>query len=1234
MAIQLKFRKYLRVWAIASVLLIILALLFQFFYQNYNSPEHICGRMKSQIENTQISLNNNLRIFSQAYSKNNNISNSDFFRKPEKEGLVFLVFNNNELTDWSSNTVPVGTLFDSSLYSQKILFLNNGWYLTSKSEKDKTIIVGLQLIKNQYAFENDFLINKFSSAFNFPADINLSLTPGKYNITNSKQEFLFSISFARSDLFSESALLIIITIYLTALFCILSFIFTLYAGYKSIIKKRWLFWLLFTLDVIIIRVILFYFNIPPIIYRSQLFSPLFYASSGFLPSLGEFLIDTFFAVFLAGVFFKYWKPRLSVSNPEKWKTYLIVTGIYCIIALLYYWLVTLLISLVLNSNIVLNFHNILGFSQQGIISIIVASFLIITFFLLLARIEDLLRYAGKSNVSHLIIIAIIAFSFYLATHFSIQDRIVFSIFLFLIMAGNYLLMHKYYSFWPSRKATIYFLVIISGLCTYSLDRSKNDKEREERKFIAMRLSEDRDQLAEYFFSKIEQHIHNDDNLKLLLNQANSDPNSETRVIDYIKNTYFSNYWSKYSLQFTLCYPGKKLSVKPDNYIIDCSTYFSQLVDRIGQPTGSRELYHLNEGFDATNYIARLSFTPIRDKLLSVLNIYIEISSTNAPQDSGYPELLLDNSQKQSIPNIANYSYAIYTNGELVKNVGAYFYSFNQPTFKKTQDFRFFTQNGYNHLVHPINSNSVLILSRRNQSFVDIIAPFSYFFIILSFFFIIILLFQRGSIRIKLSNLSFKLKLQMALVAIILVATVGIGSITVYYLISINSNKNKDTLIEKLQTVLIELEDKFGSSIQLTPMLSDSLQGQLTKYSDAYFTDINIYDTKGILLTSSREAIFNEGLIGPMMNANAFSQLSRGRRTLFIQNENIGEYQYLSAYIPFRNNNNKLIGYLNLPYFSKQTSLRQEISTFILAFTNIYAILTALAVVIALIISNYITRPLKLIRDKLGKVKLGQLNEKIEWHREDEIGGLIAEYNRMIDELALSVDLLARSERESAWREMAKQVAHEIKNPLTPIKLSVQHLQKSWDEHTPDWEDRLNKFTKTLIQQIDTLSAIASEFSDFAKMPQTNNTDVELNSIIQAAITLFKNTPGISLNYHSPASPCYVWADEKQLLRVFNNLIKNSVQSIPHGKKGTIEVNIKSVNSEFIISIADNGMGIATNEQARIFSPNFTTKSGGSGLGLSIVLNIVKQAGGKIWFDSAEDKGSIFYVMLPAYFKSE
>jgi nitrogen fixation/metabolism regulation signal transduction histidine kinase len=292
---------------------------------------------------------------------------------------------------------------------------------------------------------------------------------------------------------------------------------------------------------------------------------------------------------------------------------------------------------------------------------------------------------------------------------------------------------------------------------------------------------------------------------------------------------------------------------------------------------------------------------------------------------------------------------------------------------------------------------------------------------------------------------------------------------------------------------------------------------------------------------------------------------------------------------------------------------------------------AIAIFLAILISRYITRPLQLIREKLRGISLGVSNEKIQWARKDEIGTLIAEYNRMIDELARSADMLAKSERESAWREMAKQVAHEIKNPLTPMKLSVQYLQKAWDEKSDDWEDRLRRFTQTIIEHIDTLSAIASEFSDFAKMPQKKERRLDLSEVIKKSIDLYSDIENIHFGFKSVPDPPYlVMADKNQLIRVFNNLIQNAVQAIGQNEEGSINISLDKDGQEFIISVADNGPGIPRDMVDKIFSPSFTTKSSGMGLGLALVRSIIVEAGGSVTFESSPDVGTTFFIRLPIY----
>jgi nitrogen fixation/metabolism regulation signal transduction histidine kinase len=314
-------------------------------------------------------------------------------------------------------------------------------------------------------------------------------------------------------------------------------------------------------------------------------------------------------------------------------------------------------------------------------------------------------------------------------------------------------------------------------------------------------------------------------------------------------------------------------------------------------------------------------------------------------------------------------------------------------------------------------------------------------------------------------------------------------------------------------------------------------------------------------------------------------------------------------------------------------LEKEISEFFVALINIYVLLFVLSVITAIFISNYITRPLKLIQNKLSNIKLGKTNELIEWQEKDEIGSLVSEYNRMILELSKSAELLAKSERESAWREMAKQVAHEIKNPLTPMKLSVQHLKRIWKDDAPDGDQKMERLTQTIIEQIDTLSSIATEFSNFAKMPKTNLEKIDVQQTLLNIIDLFNDSSDVEIVFHNQTiENAIVLADKEQLLRVFNNIMKNAIQSIPENRKGIIEIDLKLETDSYIISIKDNGGGIASDVLDKIFVPNFTTKTGGMGLGLAMVKSIVEEFNGKIWFETKSDEGSTFYVSLPCYFK--
>jgi nitrogen fixation/metabolism regulation signal transduction histidine kinase len=283
-----------------------------------------------------------------------------------------------------------------------------------------------------------------------------------------------------------------------------------------------------------------------------------------------------------------------------------------------------------------------------------------------------------------------------------------------------------------------------------------------------------------------------------------------------------------------------------------------------------------------------------------------------------------------------------------------------------------------------------------------------------------------------------------------------------------------------------------------------------------------------------------------------------------------------------------------------------------------------------LITNRIIDPLRELGKKLAELRYGSKTGKIYYDGDDEIGKLVKEYNRLTDELEKSAGLLAEKERDSAWREMARQVAHEIKNPLTPMKLNVEFLEKAWKDKTPDFPERMGRFKSMMIEQIDTLSHIADEFSNFAKLPPPRKDIVDLNEILESVTALYaKNEKNAEVNFHRNEKPLTVYGDKEHLLRVFNNLVKNAIQAIPENRKGRVDIFGFTDENSLTILVKDNGTGIPEELRERIFTPNFTTKGSGSGLGLAICRNIVRESGGEIDFLTQTGEGTTFRTILPS-----
>ena len=412
-----------------------------------------------------------------------------------------------------------------------------------------------------------------------------------------------------------------------------------------------------------------------------------------------------------------------------------------------------------------------------------------------------------------------------------------------------------------------------------------------------------------------------------------------------------------------------------------------------------------------------------------------------------------------------------------------------------------------------------------------------------------------------------------------------------------------------------------------PGSNGGLKKLVNEVANIHNVDVNIYDLDGNLKVSSQENIYDKGVLSKQMNPEAFFHLSRLREVERVQQEYISNLSYLSIYAPVRSDDGREYAYVNIPYFLSQFELHQEISNFLVTIIILNAFIFLIAGVIAVFITNRITRSFSLIGDKMKEVNLGKRNEEIAWSRNDEIGELVKEYNKMVNKLGESAEVLARSEREGAWREMARQVAHEIKNPLTPMKLSIQYLQKAILNNAPEVREMTARVANTLVEQIDHLSKIAFDFSQFANIGNTQVELFDIHEVLGSLKELYQRSQ-VEINWDAVPEKVMLRADKTQMNRLFTNIFQNAVEACDEKVRCVINVNELRENGSIIVSVKDNGEGIPTAMQSKIFAPNFTTKSSGTGLGLAMCKSIVEQAHGKIWFETKLGEGTTFHIELP------
>jgi len=1133
----------------------------------------------------------------------------------EETGFAFFSFNGDTLDLWSSNRIALPHPSDSYWEQHILVLLDNGWYKIETIRDEERLFVGAFLVKNEYKFENEDLVNEFSQCLAPHLKGEITFSQAGYPVHDKDGRVLFSILPAQEKSNNHPLELIVFFCYILGF--VILFQLLINAFQRLLISKPVLL-IIFPIFVVFLRYVWLKSGFRGFFSGFELFNPELFASSEMAPSLGDLIINVCIFYFLVHFLLKRTRNWFEKGN-LKLKLVVFVVPLFLTSFYVAFQINEIIKSLVYNSKISFDLEHLFDLDLYSFLSIALIG---ASFYAYFKFIQYIIIQLKKSQFewNRLSFLWVITSFIYVITDQLYFNQSILTSFWPIFLSGSLLWFHfkeKDYKF----VHVISMLAFIAFYASYILQGYTSEQEREIRKFRAETIAQDKDIFSEFEYAELESKFEADEFILPYFDGYFD----HSAFSEKIEERYFSKLKDKYQLKFFLYDRRQNIREDPRNFDVEEFDRFQEIVNESGKRSDiSDHIYFIDDYTDKLSYIM---VSPVfgHDSLYGYL--ITELRSTKFPEDIGLPSLLLDD-RTTTLSQLKNYSIAKYVDNKLVTRKG----DFNYPTiaiawFARTNAFT--TRNGYSHYIYQDEPGNYTLVSKEVSSGLSLFTSFSYLLIIFGVLLLLPLAFNQLQREISFKNIKLNVKIQAVLISLIFITLVAFAIGAGMYVAKQNLDTNKDLIKEKIGSVKIELENKLRSQESLDASESEYLEFLLKKFSNVFVTDINIYDRKGDLLASSQPKIYSQGLISKKMNTAAYRAIHLNNSSEYIHQESIGKLDYLSAYKPFLNEKGDFLAFINVQYISRQHDLENQISGFLLAIINIMVFMLAFSTILSITVSNRLIRPLKYIQESLRTVQIGSRLSPIVYDRTDEIGDLVKEYNKKVEELQQNAETLAKSERESAWREMAKQVAHEIKNPLTPMKLSIQHLSRSIKLADEDSEVRLQRVTKSLIEQIDALTKIANEFANFAKMPKAKEIELDLSEVLTNSVAVFAeyDQHDFSLTIE-PKSEALIWADKDLLLRVFNNLIKNALQSVAVGSTGNIKIVLTEQKDSYTVSVKDNGVGIKPTEKDKIFVPYFTTKSKGTGLGLAMSKQIIEGMKGNIWFESQMDVGTTFFITFP------
>lgn len=1120
---------------------------------------------------------------------------------PTKTPFFLHIFQNNELVYWNTNQLPTSSNLSNNEIKNGVYKLSNGYYYIYSGIKNELIIQGSLLLQSSYELENEYLENEFNrSIYNGVCPITIT-KKSPYSIRDKKGRSAFFISNrTKSNPFTDHS-------NITFIFLIFSFISFL-LGLYFITRGHHYPALISFFALIIIRYLAIYY-IP-----INLFSNQEYQSASLFP------FNTLFPTILGltlniGIFIYGFFIIVNIVNTRKHKIW---SYVFLFILFILWWLILDFIKiLVENADVSLTLDLPFTLTLYSYVLIVMVAAMFYSFYYGYVKTIKQLSESPKliKRTWFFILTATLLFMFLRS---QTQDAVTISMLLPLLLMTLISLGQLNNRGNKNVVLQLFILALFSSSFIKELNTHNQIKEREIRKLYANQLLLDRDYEAEISYSSFQSALINDPLVLQLFNHAESNP-IPSRVGDFFERSYFSGLWDGFELGVTMLDSSFNTILSKDgfdNYLL------SDLIENHSEQSEiNPAIFFLKDSYLGYSYLIKQALPRNKGTLV------FSLKSKKIPEEIGFPRLLLSK-QANVLNGIANYSIAKYFNGKLAKQHGEFHFPTSLSFLKAISGKNDFIEYGeYNHYVLFKGSETAVVLSEKTKTNYDLLTSFSYIFCFWGLLLVLIntsyLLFKTEQYRWTLA-----LKIQLMSVSLVVLSLVFFGAVSSLFVSRQYELFNNKSITDEVKSISTELNNKTTKTTKISKVNDGTFFELLTeKLSVIFETDINIYDLKGRLVAGSKPEVFSLGLQSEQINPRAYYELKSKHISLHSQKENIGKLSFYSVYMPIYNGKNEALGYLNIQHFNKQRDFERQIQSFLVSIMNIFILLLTGAIIISLLVSNRLVQPLKQLQLKVQAINFGKRNQHIVYSSRDEISTVVDAYNNKLDELEEAIKQLKSNERESAWREMAKQVAHEIKNPLTPIKLSVQQLLRVYDANDPDSKLKIEVVVKAIIEQIDSLVKIANDFSLFAQLPVPIKKETDLILLIKNILPMFLSYNNIKITLESSLEKCIVNIDKDQWLQVLNNLIKNAAQACSDIKKPIIHIQVSMEKHRVIIEIKDNGCGIPPEQIEKIFTPHFTTKSTGSGIGLSLTKQIIENHDGQISFTSSVNKGTVFTIRL-------